>query len=126
MPGHHRLLDSLDVEDDRDKAQSDADLFGVLADPTRLRIIYQLLEGPRCVGDLVRELGVRQSLVSHHLAVLRRHEVVTAERRKQTIVYELPERIASALDGRTIDLGCCVVTFRPATRTGSDQRERHD
>jgi DNA-binding transcriptional ArsR family regulator len=31
------------------------------------------------VGDLFRELGVRQSLVSPHLAALRRHEVVTAD-----------------------------------------------
>jgi ArsR family transcriptional regulator len=108
------LVHSGVVEDDYDKAKWDAVLFRVLADPTRLRIIYQLLEGPRRVGDLVSELDVRQSLVSHHLAVLRRHELVTGERRGQAVFYELPGRIASALDGRTLDLGCCVVRFRPA------------
>jgi DNA-binding transcriptional ArsR family regulator len=104
------------MQDDTEKAQWDAVLFRVLADPTRLRIIYQLLDGPRGVGDIVQELGVRQSLVSHHLAVLRKHGVVSAERRAQAVVYELPERIAGALDGRTLDLGCCIVTFRPSAR----------
>lgn len=116
MPASTRLVDSGAMEDDTKKAEWDAHLFRVLADPTRLRIIYQLLDGPRRVGDIVRELGVRQSLVSHHLAVLRKHNVVTAERRKQAVVYELPEHIAGALDGRTLDLGCCIVTFRPASQ----------
>ena len=43
----------------------------VLADETRLEVVRQLMKGPQHVGDLNRSLGLEQSLLSHHLRVLR-------------------------------------------------------
>src|SRR5206468_968858 len=55
-----------------------AGMFDVLAEPTRRRILDQLLDRLRTVGDLVAELNVSQPSVSKHLRVLRDAGVVQA------------------------------------------------
>lgn len=60
-----------------------------LADPKRLLIMNALAEGERCVGDLTRELNLRQANVSQHLAVLRDHGVVGCRRQGSTVYYSL-------------------------------------
>jgi DNA-binding transcriptional ArsR family regulator len=44
----------------------------VLADTTRLAVLQSLMEEPKHVGELNAAIGVEQSLLSHHLKVLRR------------------------------------------------------
>jgi DNA-binding transcriptional ArsR family regulator len=48
-----------------------ADLFAVLADPSRRRILRLLLEGERSAGDLVEALDMSQPAVSKQLKALR-------------------------------------------------------
>jgi len=70
----------------------------VLAEPTRRRILDQLLDRPRTVGDLVAELNVSQPSVSKHLRVLRDAGVVEARRDAQRRIYELrPQALAEVL-----------------------------
>jgi DNA-binding transcriptional ArsR family regulator len=102
-----------DVDDD---AAWQADLFRALGEPNRLRIIFRLLDGRAAVGEIAEALGAEQSLVSHHLAALRRSGIVEGRREGRTVVYDLPERIRGALRGKRLDLGCCVVTFRRPAR----------
>lgn len=57
-------------------------LFKCLSDPVRLRILNLLFHQPViCVCDIVATLGLPQSVVSRHLAYLRKHDMVVAERR---------------------------------------------
>ena len=73
-------------------------MFDVLAEPTRRRILDQLLDRPRTVGDLVASLQVSQPSVSKHLRVLRDAGVVQARKDAQRRVYELhPEALAEVL-----------------------------
>jgi ArsR family transcriptional regulator len=53
-----------------------ATLCKAIADPTRLLIIEALRNGPRTVGELSGVLGLSQSNVSQHMAVLRQRAVV--------------------------------------------------
>ena len=70
----------------------------MLAEPTRRRILDQLLDRPRTVGDLVAELNVSQPSVSKHLRVLRDAGVVEARRDAQRRIYELrPQALAEVL-----------------------------
>jgi len=48
----------------------DADVFQMLADPTRRRIIEVLLDGETAVNDVVQQVDVAQSGVSRHLRIL--------------------------------------------------------
>lgn len=68
-----------------------------LANPQRLRILCQLADGERCVGQMVASLGISQSLVSQHLACLRDLDLVKADRRGRQVVYSVAERAVPAL-----------------------------
>ena len=55
-------------------------ILRALGDPLRWRLVVELGQSDRRVGELVERLGKPQNLVSYHLAELRRAEVVTARR----------------------------------------------
>ncbi|HYJ49105.1 MAG TPA: metalloregulator ArsR/SmtB family transcription factor [Microbacterium sp.] len=54
------------------------DAFHALADGNRRVILAAIREGRRPVGEIARELGLSQQVVSHHLKVLRRAGLVTS------------------------------------------------
>lgn len=54
-----------------------AETMSALADPTRLAILELLRNRDQCVCHLVEALDLKQSLISHHLGVLRRSKLVT-------------------------------------------------
>lgn len=66
-----------------------ARVLKALANETRLRIIDRLGKGECHVGELVRVVGVDQSTVSKHLAILRSVGVVDDERQGNTVLYRL-------------------------------------
>jgi DNA-binding transcriptional ArsR family regulator len=72
-----------------------SDLLKALANPHRLMIVCQLIEGERSVGELAEFLGIRDSTVSQHLAVLRRDGIVSARREGQTVWYAIASPEAS-------------------------------
>ncbi len=83
----------------------------ILSDATRLAVLESLMSGPKHVGELMDQLDVEQSLLSHHLAVLREHGFVEAMREGKTVVYQLPDTVADFTSGRAINLGCCKISF---------------
>jgi len=67
----------------------------ILAEERRLRILSLLMQSEQCVCDLEEKLGMRQSLVSHHLTILRNAGFVQARREAQWMYYSIvPERVA--------------------------------
>lgn len=68
-----------------------ARFFQGLSDPTRIRILYILLEGDRSVGELVEMLGSPQGRVSSHLACLRYCSLAVAYRRGQKVFYTITD-----------------------------------
>src|SRR5512140_116508 len=73
-------------------ARRAAPLLKAMSNPSRLVILCQLAEGERSVGELEDEVGLSQSGISQHLAVLRREHVVVTRRDKQTVFYSLASR----------------------------------
>lgn len=53
--------------------------FAALADPTRLAILAQLRTRDLCVCHLVERLGLKQSIVSHHVGILRRAGLIRSQ-----------------------------------------------
>ncbi len=70
-----------------EQAEELADLFHLMGETTRLKLAFACLAEPVCVGDLVERIGVSQSLVSHHLRLLRAARVLRAERRGRQVFY---------------------------------------
>jgi len=71
--------------------------FQGLADPTRLRIVRMLLDGPQSVGELVTRLGASQSRVSNHLACLKWCGYASSERLGRSMVYRISDKRVRAL-----------------------------
>ncbi|BCJ49559.1 putative HTH-type transcriptional regulator [Actinoplanes sp. NBRC 14428] len=69
--------------------QVKAELFRTLGHPVRIRALELLLEGPRPVRDLLREIDVEASNLSQQLAVLRRAGLVTSARDGAAVTYAL-------------------------------------
>ena len=70
-----------------DHAVALADLFRLLGDPTRLRIVVACLRTPLAVSDIADRLGLSVSLVSHHLRLLKGARLVRAERQGRQVYY---------------------------------------
>jgi ArsR family transcriptional regulator len=88
-----------------------ASLLKVLADETRLSVVRQLIDGPKHVGQINEPLRLEQSLLSHHLKILRDAGLVRAERDGKAVLYSLLPEYQAAAKRDAIDLGCCLISF---------------
>src|ERR1700687_4995271 len=79
-------IDSAVMELAADRA---SDLLKALSNRHRLLIICPVIDGEGSVGDLAEFLGLRDSTVSQHLALLRKDGLVSARRVAQTIYYSI-------------------------------------
>jgi ArsR family transcriptional regulator len=83
-----------DIEDDVlsvEKAQILAETFGVLGDPTRVRIVHALSLSELCTSDLASVVGMSESAVSHQLRTLRQLHVVKSRRDGKLVYYSLSD-----------------------------------
>ena len=72
-----------------DMAEQAVVLLKAMANEWRLMILCQLAEGERTVSELQAVLGLSQSALSQHLAVLRREKIVKARKHAQSVSYSL-------------------------------------
>lgn len=66
-----------------------AELFKIFGTPTRLQILYVLIDKEKCVYDIAQELGMSQSAISHQLSILKQNRLVKNRREGKTIYYSL-------------------------------------
>jgi ArsR family transcriptional regulator len=89
--------------------------FRALGDETRLRILESLIEGDRTVSELIDLLGIGQSLVSHHLRILRDAGLVIDRREGRWVYYEIGAGALAAVKLTVYEL---EPVRRAATRSG--------
>jgi len=83
-----------------------SDLFRIMGDPSRLRIILACLGEPTKVGDIAERLGLSPSLVSHHLRLLKAARVLRSERRGKQIFYSaLDDHVRCVIDDMIAHIG---------------------
>src|ERR1700694_647633 len=75
-----------------DQLQAAVQTFGMLGDPTRLRILWSLLQGEQTVNRIAELVGVQQPTVSQHLAKLRMARLVRQRRQGSFIFYEVDRK----------------------------------
>ena len=83
-------------------------IYQCFCDPTRLRILHLLTEGPLCVCHFQEALDEPQVKVSKHLAYLRRRGLVETEREMNWIIYSLPKKRPPELEANLKCLQDCV------------------
>lgn len=74
-----------------DRLAGTAEIFKVLGDPTRLRMLFALLEEELCVCDLAEFVEASPSAVSHQLRLLRDARLVRSRREGKMIYYRLDD-----------------------------------
>ena len=89
-------------------AKKATDLLKVMSNEWRLLILCHLAMGETSVGSLEKELGLSQSALSQHLAVLRREELVSTRREAQTIYYSLDSEDVKALMETLFERFCAI------------------
>ena len=72
-----------------EESQRMAEFFGILADPTRLRLISLLSVAESCVCDLAEGLSISESAVSHQLRALRNARLVRYRKSGRQVFYQL-------------------------------------
>jgi DNA-binding transcriptional ArsR family regulator len=78
--------------------EATADFFTVLSSPVRLAVLELLVDGERCVTDLVDILQIAQPRLSNHLACLRNCGFVSVRRQGTFMYYALADqRLASVI-----------------------------
>ena len=67
------------------------EMFRMLGDPTRLGIVLSCMEGPVSVTDMAQQLNASQSLISHHLRLLRATRLVKGARQGRSVLYQVSD-----------------------------------
>ncbi len=75
----------------RDVVTRLADLFKVLGDPTRVRILWALSSAELCVCDISALLNMSQSAISHQLRILKQANLVRNRREGRVVYYALDD-----------------------------------
>jgi DNA-binding transcriptional ArsR family regulator len=108
----NEIEDTVSPEDFReltelhDMASHACELLKAMANEWRLMILCQLSEGEKTVSELQTLLGLSQSALSQHLAVLRREKIVTARKHAQSVSYSLAGDEATRVMETLHDLFC--------------------
>ena len=66
-----------------------ANLFKLIGDSTRLKLIFSLLEKPKTVSELCLTTSSSQSLVSHQLKILKDNYIVSSKKQGNFVTYFL-------------------------------------
>lgn len=74
-----------------------ATLLGLMADPTRLRIIAALDAAELCVCDLSTTVGISESAASHHLKLMRELAIVRTRRDGRRMYYALDDEHVTSI-----------------------------
>lgn len=68
-----------------------AELYKIFGDPTRVRILYILLEEELCVCDIAEALGMTVSAISHQLRILKGAKLVKYNKVGKSVFYSLAD-----------------------------------
>lgn len=80
-------MESDDASIPQDRLIELAELFRLVGDPSRLRIVLVCLKQARCVSEISEATALAPSLVSHHLRLLRASRMLRADRVGRRVFY---------------------------------------
>lgn len=80
-----------------------ADVFSMLCDSTRLRILWLLCHAEECVSDIAAAVEMSAPAVSHHLRTLKQSKLITSRREGKEVLYTLADTKEAELVHDMID-----------------------
>lgn len=64
-----------------------AELFKTLGHPVRIKILHMLVDGEKCVCEMMEEIDIEQSNFSQHLGILKKQGLIDSRKDGQRVVY---------------------------------------
>lgn len=112
---------SMKIDPEAMKAGADlaSELLKSLSNRYRLLILCRLSDGEHSVGQLAEFLGIRDSTVSQHLALLRRDKIIAARRDGQTIWYRIESEPARDVISTLYSSFCRSSDCEPISETAT-------
>ncbi len=83
------LVSSKEYLEDVDRISN---VFSLLGEPSRMKILLALFEGELCVGHISEIIGCKQSITSQHLRKLRDGRVIKSRKEGNLVLYSLKDR----------------------------------
>jgi len=108
------MLAEIDIADMEEHAAAACALLKSMANERRLLILCHLADGARTVSELTDLIGLGQSALSQHLAIMRRENLVSTTRMGQSIRYSLSSPEVEAVLKTVYDLYCAPAKARAA------------
>ncbi|MEE9453226.1 MAG: metalloregulator ArsR/SmtB family transcription factor [Paracoccaceae bacterium] len=96
----------MNITDLEDKAIEASNLLKIMSNQWRLLILCNLMQGESSVQELQNRLGLGQSALSQHLAILRHERLVNTRREAQSIYYSIASPEAEQILGTLHKLYC--------------------
>ena len=94
-----KVKDNIPAEE---KFKQEAELYKILSDPTRLKILSALSVSEMCVCDIAALLNMKSSAISHQLRRLKNHKLVKSRKEGKVVYYSLNRKKAEEESKRTI------------------------
>lgn len=101
------------VTPDAELLETAAGTLRMLAEPTRLHLLWQLAQGPKTVGELVDSASMPRTVVSQHLAKLRLSGLVDTRKDGRHVIYSLHDGHLVRLIQETINHADHQITGEP-------------
>jgi len=101
-------MQDMQIAELENNATEASGLLKVMSNQWRLLILCHLTQGERSVQELQKQLGMGQSALSQHLAILRYEQLVTTRREAQSIFYSLASKEAEKVLLTLHDIYCPV------------------
>ena len=114
LPYSNKLIDRSFMKIDDTTAERVAHVLKAVGHPVRLQIVELLAKGEKCVGDIVDALGVKQSITSQHLNLMRDREVLDCRRDGAKVYYFIKNK-------NVLKLLHCVYDSSDATGQDKDR-----
>ena len=93
----------IDKMPDESNFQMAAELFQLISDPTRLKILWFLCHHETCVNNIAATVEMSSPAVSHHLRLLKQAGLISARRDGKEMYYKLSDTPEALLIHRAID-----------------------
>jgi len=86
-----KKIDHLVRNVSEDELSDLAELFKIFGDSTRIKILYDLLEGEKNVSEICEDLEMNQSAISHQLKILKTSKLIKSRRDGKAMIYSLAD-----------------------------------
>lgn len=91
------ISDIIKVLPSQDKLVEISNIFKALSDPTRVKMLYALIDYEICVGEMANLLEIPQSHVSHQLRTLKKYGIVDFKKDKKMSFYFIKDEYIKSL-----------------------------